>query len=116
MIFVGIFFSERLFETSLYFTLFIGFILLCLASSFNYIINDMRDIEKDRNHPEKIKNKIIHPPNIINNSIAKEIEISPDARGFFLIFLIPNLGFAFMIILTIVTGQLYNHLFKNYAF
>ena len=57
MIFVGIFFSERLFEMNLYKNLIIGFILLCLASSFNYIINDIKDIESDRNHPEKIKKK-----------------------------------------------------------
>ena len=57
MIFVGVFFSERLFEVSLYFNLLIGFILLCCTSSFNYIINDLKDIEKDRKHAEKIKNK-----------------------------------------------------------
>jgi len=57
MIFVGIFFSERLFETNLYFNLIIGFLLLCFTSSFNYIINDIKDIESDKNHPEKIKKK-----------------------------------------------------------
>jgi 4-hydroxybenzoate polyprenyltransferase len=30
-----------------------AFIILCLVSSLNYIINDFRDIEKDRHHPEK---------------------------------------------------------------
>jgi len=57
LIVTGIFFSERLFEISLYFPLFLGFILLCCASSFNYIINDIRDIENDKKHPEKMRKK-----------------------------------------------------------
>ncbi len=116
MIFVGIFFSERLFEIDLYLTLFIGFFLLCLASSFNYIINDIRDIEKDRNHPEKIKKKPIASGDISISFAILLLIILGGCIILFLIFLIPNIGFAFMIILTIVTGQLYNHLFKNYAF
>lgn len=31
----------------------IGFLALCLLSSANYVINDIRDREKDRAHPEK---------------------------------------------------------------
>lgn len=116
MIFVGIFFSERLFEASLYFTLFIGFILLCLASSFNYIINDIRDIENDRSHPEKIKKKPLGSGDISISFALLLLFIIVGCIILFLIFLIPNPGFAFMIILIIITGQLYNHLFKNYAF
>ena len=57
LIFAGIFFSQTLLNISLYFPLFIGFILLCCASSFNYIINDIRDIETDKLHPEKLNKK-----------------------------------------------------------
>ncbi|MHA2039777.1 MAG: UbiA family prenyltransferase, partial [Promethearchaeota archaeon] len=106
------------FETSLYFNLFLGFILLCCASSFNYIINDIADIEKDKLHPEKLKKKPLASGAL---SIRFAIFVL-----FFLIFLITisiiflinpkNLGFMIMIILIIITGQLYNHLFKNYAF
>jgi 4-hydroxybenzoate polyprenyltransferase len=35
---------------------------------------------------------------------------------FSIIFLIPNIGFLIMLILVILTGQFYNHFFKNYAF
>jgi 4-hydroxybenzoate polyprenyltransferase len=38
--------------------IFLGFIALALMSSFNYINNDLTDIEKDKNHPEK-KNRPI---------------------------------------------------------
>lgn len=39
-------------------TVFIGFILFSLTSSVIYIINDIQDVEKDRNHPEKSKRPI----------------------------------------------------------
>ena len=48
LIFWGAFFSRSLLDFSLYPTLILGFILLCCASSINYIVNDIRDIEKDR--------------------------------------------------------------------
>ena len=116
MVFVGIFFSERLFDTSLYFNLILGFVLLCCASSFNYIINDIRDIESDKKHPEKLKKRplasgalSLYFAIIILFALAGLIILS-------LIFLIPNIGFIFMIVLIIITGQLYNHVFKKFAF
>ena len=116
MIFVGIFFSERLFETSLYFPLIVGFILLCCASSFNYIINDIRDIKTDKKHPEKLKKKPLASGDLpIYLAILLLVALSAIMVSS-LIFLIPNLGFILTIVLIIITGQLYNHLFKNYAF
>ena len=116
MIFVGIFFSERLFETKFYFNLIIGFLLLCFTSSFNYIINDIKDIESDKNHPEKIKKKPLASGDISISFAILILVILGGTTILFLIFLIPNLGFTLMIILIILTGQLYSLLFKNYAF
>jgi len=116
MIFVGVFFSEKLFETDLYFTLILGFILLCCASSFNYIINDIRDIENDRMHIEKLKKKPLASGELpIYVAIIVLMGIS-FLIIFSSIFLIRNPGFIIFIIIMIITGQLYNHLFKNYAF
>jgi 4-hydroxybenzoate polyprenyltransferase len=116
LIFVGVFFSERLFETKLYFPLILGFIILCCASSFNYIINDIIDIEHDKKHPEKMKKKPLASGQLpLSYAIILLIIIS-GLMAFSLIFLIPNILFISMIILIIITGQLYNHLFKNYAF
>ena len=116
MIFVGVFFSEKLFETSLYFTLLIGFIVLCCASSFNYIINDIRDIEKDRLHSEKLKKKPLATGELPLYFAILILLGLVFVMIFSLIILIPNLGFTVIIILMIITGQLYNHLFKNYSF
>jgi len=51
LIFVAAFFAGRIFQD--FFILFLGFLSLCLISSAIYIINDLKDIKSDRNHPEK---------------------------------------------------------------
>ncbi|MFX1418507.1 MAG: UbiA prenyltransferase family protein [Promethearchaeota archaeon] len=116
MIFVGIFFSRMMFEATLYLDLIIGFILLCFASSFNYIINDLKDIEYDKSHPEKIRKKPLASGELPVYLAVLLLIILAAISIFMLIFILPNLGLIIMIILIIITGQLYNHIFKNYAF
>lgn len=55
LVFFGLFFSANLFRFDLWIPIFLAFIALCLLSSLNYVINDFRDREKDRHHPEKCK-------------------------------------------------------------
>jgi 4-hydroxybenzoate polyprenyltransferase len=52
-IFVGILFSQRLFQLDLLLSVAAGFILFSLTASSVYLVNDIRDAEKDRHHPEK---------------------------------------------------------------
>jgi len=54
-LFIPLFFSGELFIWSLYPNLFLGFIAFCFIASSIYIINDYRDIEQDKKHPEKSK-------------------------------------------------------------
>ena len=116
LILAGIFFSERLFEVSLYLPLFLGFIILCCASSFNYIINDIIDIEYDKKHPEKLKKKPLASGQVpIYYAIILLIAII-FVMILCILLLTPNILFISMVLLIIITGQLYNHLFKNYAF
>ncbi|MFW9866156.1 MAG: UbiA family prenyltransferase [Candidatus Thorarchaeota archaeon] len=116
MVFVGFFFSNSLFEIDLYFPLIVGFILLCCASSFNYIINDLRDIEQDKLHEEKLKKKPLASGAISKTFTIVLLFILILIIIFGLIFIVPNYGLIFMIILIIITGQLYNLLLKRYAF
>ena len=116
LIVTGIFFSERLFEISLCFPLFLGFILLCCASSFNYIINDIRDIENDKKHPEKMRKKPLASGDLSLSFAVLLLVIITGIMIFSLVYLIPNLLLTSLIILIIITGQLYNHFFKNHAF
>ena len=116
LIFVSIFFSKRLFEFSLYIPLIFGFILLCCTSSFNYIINDIIDIEHDKKHPEKLKKKPLASGALSIYFAVALIMVLIAIIIFSLLFLIPNWDFALMIVLIVITGQAYNHFLKNYAF
>jgi len=52
-IFAAIVFDEKLFIPVLLVRVLLGFVLFCLLSSTVYLINDLADIEKDRQHPRK---------------------------------------------------------------
>ena len=54
VIFLHILFSQQITNVALLGKTIEGFIILCLVSSINYIINDLKDKEKDKLHPEKI--------------------------------------------------------------
>ncbi|MGZ3837371.1 MAG: decaprenyl-phosphate phosphoribosyltransferase [Flavisolibacter sp.] len=54
-LFIPLFFSGDLFHWDLYPRLFLGFLAFCCVASSIYIINDYRDREDDRKHPEKSK-------------------------------------------------------------
>jgi len=116
LVFVGLFFSENLFDFSLYIQLILGFILLCAASSINYIINDLKDIEKDKRHPEKLKKKPLASGEVSRGTAVLLVLLLVSLIMGVYFLLINNLNFIIMVSLMIVTGQLYNHLFKRYAF
>jgi 4-hydroxybenzoate polyprenyltransferase len=52
-VFIPLFFSGHLFDWNYYPSLMLGFIAFSLVASSIYIINDYRDIEDDKKHPEK---------------------------------------------------------------
>lgn len=55
LIFLPLFFSQRLLNTELLIKSIMGFLIFSLTSSVVYVINDLNDIEKDRQHPLKKK-------------------------------------------------------------
>lgn len=52
-IFVGLVFAQRLFDLTLFERATIAFLAFCLASSGIYLLNDLLDLENDRQHPKK---------------------------------------------------------------
>jgi len=52
-VFVGIVFSGNLLNISMLAKVTVGFLVFCLISGAVYLINDIVDIDKDRNHPRK---------------------------------------------------------------
>lgn len=53
LIFAPMFFGGKIFDSRKLGMTFLGFLSFCMVSSVVYILNDMRDYEKDRNHPVK---------------------------------------------------------------
>lgn len=53
LLFAGIVFSENLTNTPMLLNAAMGFVFFCLLSGAIYIINDLRDLESDRQHPFK---------------------------------------------------------------
>ncbi len=55
IIYAGIVFDGQLLNLQSLFIVTVSFVLLCLSASTVYIINDLVDIERDRQHPKKRK-------------------------------------------------------------
>ncbi len=53
LVYLALIFSNLLFDSRLFLLTTLGLVSLCLISSANYIINDVIDRKKDRDHPEK---------------------------------------------------------------
>lgn len=67
-IFVPLVFDEKLFQIELLSRTIVGFLMLCLISGTVYLINDLVDIEKDRQHPTK-RNRPL-PSGQLSRSVA----------------------------------------------
>ncbi len=57
-VFAPIFFSNNLLKAEYLWPTLIVFIAFCLISSSIYCFNDLKDIESDRQHPQKCKRPI----------------------------------------------------------
>ena len=53
LLFAGVVFSKSFLDLSLVWKSFLGFLLFCAFSGAIYIINDLFDRDKDREHPSK---------------------------------------------------------------
>ena len=73
VVFIPIIFAFQLFDLNFLFLTLLGFIALCLISSSYYIINDLKDVQEDKIHPEKrlrplASRKIRNPENQIGTT------------------------------------------------
>ena len=87
LIFLPIVFSKEIGDIEKLKITIIGFIVFSILSSIVYIMNDLKDVEKDRNHPEKCKRPIAS--NKISKKKAKHI-----ALGLYVVLMI--LSFVFL--------------------
>ena len=50
-------FTSKFTDTASVRSAVIAFVLFCLASSITYVINDLKDVDRDRQHPKKSKSR-----------------------------------------------------------
>ena len=110
LIFFPLIFAGYLFNFSIYFELFLGFITFSLVSSSIYILNDIIDIEKDKLHPVKKYSKPL-ASNQVNLNKVYYILVSLIILSLILIFLQPKIYFT--IISYIILSLVYNFGLKN---
>jgi len=110
VIFLSLIFGKELFNLFAFQQTIIGFLALCLISSSNYIINDIIDIKKDRNNPEK-KNRPLASGSI-KIWQALIIFLFLLLLGLYISFSLSKIFFIFVLTLLTFT-QLYSFILKN---
>jgi 4-hydroxybenzoate polyprenyltransferase len=126
VIFMGLFFGGKisfsLDNIPIIIGAIVGFFLVGLTSSLNYIINDLMDIEKDRVHPEKCKRPLAS--GALSKKIAYlligaiSIIITFGSYFFYVSFINITVALQFLLIIGAIflTGFLYNMGLKNQVF
>jgi 4-hydroxybenzoate polyprenyltransferase len=110
IIFAGIIFSLNLFKPFLLVKTFLAFILFCLLSGIVYIINDIRDLEKDKNHPLKSKRPLASGELQVSSAILTLVVLIP---GSLLASFLLSTSFGYIAILYLILSTLYSFYFKH---
>lgn len=112
ILFVPLFFAVELGNISSLTNVFIAFLAFCFVASSVYVLNDIRDLEKDRLHPEK-KNRPI-----ASGAISKKTAII-----ILIIFLVAGLGISifttpwvtWLLLIYVGINLLYSYGLKEFA-
>ena len=81
VIFLGIVFSLNLLKLNLWIEVIAAFAVFCVLSGSLYIINDIIDVEKDKNHPKKRNRPIASGKLKINNAWISTVVLIIFALG-----------------------------------
>lgn len=109
-VFAGIFFDQKLLDFDSLLRVLGAFLLLCLAASSIYLINDLVDIDKDRQHPKKR-----HRPLASGRLPVRLAQIAAIAFviGSVLGALVFSVAFAGVIVAYLVLHIAYSYVLKN---
>jgi len=119
LIFLGLIFSASVFNYNLYLQVFIGFFALSAISSISYIINDWKDIQSDKAHPEKKFRPLASGKVSIFEALLLIVLLFVIIMILILLLPIENknkLLFSIIILAIFITSQFYSLYFKNKAF
>jgi 4-hydroxybenzoate polyprenyltransferase len=110
IIYAGIVFDGQLFVLDSFVRVTISFILLCLISSSIYIVNDLVDIESDRQHPVKRSRALPSGQLPVPLAIATAFVLPVVVIGTALTY---SLGFAIILVGYLILQLLYSFRLKH---
>lgn len=110
IIYAGLVFDGQLLVPDSFLRVTVSFILLCLVSSTIYIVNDLVDIESDRQHPRKRKRPLPSGQLPVPLAIAASIIIPIVAIGLALLY---SPGFALVLVIYLVLHLAYSFRLKH---
>ena len=114
LIFMPLFFAGKIIDFQLLYNAFISFAAFCFAASSIYIINDWKDIEKDKLHPEK-KNRPLASGKIKPRTALFISGILLLFAFFIILFMFNNIWAMLILGLYVIQNLFYSFGFKNYS-
>jgi 4-hydroxybenzoate polyprenyltransferase len=113
-LFVPLFFAGRFFELDEIVLLTAGFFSFSFLASSIYIINDYRDIEDDKKHPEKHRRPLAS--GAVNKTYALVLSVSLTIIGFTIAYIVDKSGkFLFISGIYYIMNLMYSFGLKNIA-
>lgn len=109
-VFAALIFDEKLFDPVWFGRTFAAFVLFCLISGTVYLINDLVDLEKDKNHPEKRKRPL--PSGQLSPQVARIAAVLLGVLSMGLSFLL-DVQFGIIAALYLLSMILYSFVLKN---
>lgn len=113
LIFLPIIFSQRITDITALTKTLITFILFCISTSIIYVVNDIKDIDKDRNHPKKKNRPLASGKISIKQAIKVIIILSIILICGMVIFFRNNAYVMAIILVYIIMNMLYSMKLKN---
>jgi 4-hydroxybenzoate polyprenyltransferase len=110
VIYAGLVFDGQLFILESFLRVTAGFVLLCLAASAVYIVNDLADIERDRQHPKKKNRPLASGQLPVSLAIAAAVALPLISVGVALLY---SWQFAVILVIYIVLHILYSFWLKH---
>ena len=112
MLFAGVIFTSNLNNLEMLGRAFSGFMIFCALSGVVYLINDLKDIESDRNHPKKKMRPLASGEISAGTALAAIFVIGIPALvlSFFL-----NLAFGICAFIYVILVTLYSLHLKHYV-
>jgi 4-hydroxybenzoate polyprenyltransferase len=114
VIFIAVIFSTLALDVPLFLSAFLGFLVLCFASSGNYVLNDILDRASDRLHPEKKSRPIASGAISVPSALGVALVLYALAIWISVAYLTTH--FLILVIVFILLTQAYSLLLKHIAF